>query len=571
MYTKIVAQVFDQTLRVTNIPKLASGGENEVRVEVTFDTLWTGFGKTAIFYRENKKNQVYHVVMKSDSCIIPREVMVEPGVVCFGILGTSGSTVRTTEVVALTVAQGAITGLSSFEPLPDVYKQVLSAYATTANDVSVERARLDALIASGGTSDDAELLDVRVGYDGTTYSSAGTSVRQQIARKLDVDGENQIGAFNVDFLAPNGAVDYFREKLPYRANANFSSTGFWSDDAYDVYRIKVDPETTYIMGRTLSEGLDGLLIPKLMYSTVSNFDAGMTATVIDSVVSVAYGSAFTTPRGCAYIYAMLQKTQVGAETPVLQKGRQLLPLQTGYRLTENVVNVRKSDCAGLKWVAIGDSLTDPATLAAETETANYVDLVAGALGLNVVNFGESGSGYQNAYADHKAFYQRALTVPSDADVITIFGSGNDSTFAQNYVADHEGSVGNWYDTWDGSDVTLFEKNAVSYCAVVNHTLDNLLSVAPYARIGVISMTPWTDQQNDEEYTPIMRKMSDALRDICEHRGIPFLDLYRCSQMRPNNAAFRSAMFVNGDGVHPNSDGHRRYVYPQIRECVARML
>lgn len=179
MYTKIVAQVFDQTLRVTNIPKLASGGENEVRVEVTFDTLWTGFGKTAIFYRENKKNQVYHVVMKADSCLIPREVLVEPGVVCFGILGTSGSTVRTTEVVALTVAQGAITGTVG-APLPDVYKQIASAYGSVATEVAVERARIDNLIANGGATADAELVDIRVGANGVTYPTAGDAVREQL-------------------------------------------------------------------------------------------------------------------------------------------------------------------------------------------------------------------------------------------------------------------------------------------------------------------------------------------------------------------------------------------------------
>ena len=177
MYTKIVAQVFDQTLRVTNIPKLASGGENEVRVEVTFDSLWAGFGKTAIFYRENKKNQVYHVVMKSDSCIVPREVMVEPGVVCFGILGTSGATVRTTEVVALTVAQGAITGLSSFEPMPNVYKQILSGYGELS-------ARVNNFVTAGSTGNE-ELVDVRVGADGTAYPNAGTAVRQQISKLSD--------------------------------------------------------------------------------------------------------------------------------------------------------------------------------------------------------------------------------------------------------------------------------------------------------------------------------------------------------------------------------------------------
>ena len=120
MYTTIKARVTDQTLLVTSIPKLASGGENVIRVEVTFDEMWDGLGKTAIFYR--KENQVYHVVMKHDACVVPWEVMTEPGLLYFGILGTDGGVVRTTEVVVLSVDQGAITGQSPLEPLPDVYK-----------------------------------------------------------------------------------------------------------------------------------------------------------------------------------------------------------------------------------------------------------------------------------------------------------------------------------------------------------------------------------------------------------------------------------------------------------------
>lgn len=46
------------------------------------------------------------------------------------------------------------------------------------NDLAVERARIDNLV-SGATADDAEIIDVRVGADGTTYASAGAAVRKQ--------------------------------------------------------------------------------------------------------------------------------------------------------------------------------------------------------------------------------------------------------------------------------------------------------------------------------------------------------------------------------------------------------
>lgn len=181
MYSTIKAKVADQTLTITSVPKLASGGANEIRVEVSFDAYWDGFGKTAIFYR--KENQVYHVVMVNDVCVVPREVMAEAGRLYFGVMGAAGSSVRTTEVVALKVEQGAITGTVS-APLPDVYKQVLSEYGVLS-------ARVSNLVA-GGTVDGSELADVRVGADGKTYPSAGEAVRDQFTaatypKKLDKD------------------------------------------------------------------------------------------------------------------------------------------------------------------------------------------------------------------------------------------------------------------------------------------------------------------------------------------------------------------------------------------------
>jgi hypothetical protein len=112
---------------------------------------------------------------------------MEPGKVYFGVVGVQGATVRTSEVVALTVHQGAIVSAVPVL-LPDVYKQILTAYGNLdaavktekverKAEIAVERARIDNLVKNGGTSDDAELIDLRVGYDGVTYASAGEAVR----------------------------------------------------------------------------------------------------------------------------------------------------------------------------------------------------------------------------------------------------------------------------------------------------------------------------------------------------------------------------------------------------------
>jgi hypothetical protein len=50
---------------------------------------------------------------------------------------------------------------------------------TTASALDVERARIDSLVA-GDTADGAEVVDIRVGANGTTYASAGAAVRGQV-------------------------------------------------------------------------------------------------------------------------------------------------------------------------------------------------------------------------------------------------------------------------------------------------------------------------------------------------------------------------------------------------------
>lgn len=186
-----------------------------------------------------------------------------------------------------------------------------------------------------------------------------------------------------------------------------------------------------------------------------------------------------------------------------------------------------------KWVCMGDSLTE-FNLRSDK---NYHDYIAEKTGITVVNMGSSGTGYKRTEDEGKAFYQRIANVPIDADVVTIFGSGNDLL--------HIDVLGS---PTDATTDTI--------CGCVNATIDALYSKLPAVQLGIISPTPWIYNQPSDNGT--MARYSNALKEICNLRGIPFLDLFRCSGLRPNDKTYRELVYSKdeGNGVHPNELGHK---------------
>ena len=241
-----------------------------------------------------------------------------------------------------------------------------------------------------------------------------------------------------------------------------------------------------------------------------------------------YSVEVTAPRRAS----LLKVGQYGGRTPEVYE-------VTGY--------TSKKQWSGLKWVCVGDSLTEEN----ERTTMHYHDYISEKTGISIVNMGVGGTGYKRREETNDAFYQRIKNVPLDADVITIFGGGNDLS-----LYDVAGKP-----TDNGTD---------TLCGCINKTIDELYALLPTTQFGIISPTPWINNEPSDNGS--MSKYSVLLKEICALRGVPFLDLFHCSGLRPNDEDFRKVAYSKdeGNGVHPDETGHR-IIAPKIKRFIESLV
>ena len=293
------------------------------------------------------------------------------------------------------------------------------------------------------------------------------------------------------------------------------NTGAITNDGQTTYRVSdyiaVESDTYYLISTEhfWSMGLYAFYDENKTYISGRNSNSGGTVTQI-------YNEKVKSPKNAAYlVIGFLYQPNYTA--PWLFKG-----------IKNSILPSKKWQ--NKKWACVGDSLTESYGVT----SMHYFEYISAATGIKTVNLGISGTGYARG-SDN--FMTRALTVPTDSDVITFFGSGNDS--------------GAGLELGTASDT-----GTTTLGGCINTAIDNLYSIMPLAQLGIVTPTPW--QGNMPLNNGWMERYSNLIVEICKRRSIPCLDLFHCSGLNPNDANVRTLAYSkdNGGGIHPDETGHK---------------
>ena len=187
----------------------------------------------------------------------------------------------------------------------------------------------------------------------------------------------------------------------------------------------------------------------------------------------------------------------------------------------------------MKWLCIGDSITEKNF----RTKLNYHDYVATAMNLTVINDGLSGTGFLRDFEGNPAYPKRLNRYNPAPEIITVFGSFNDL-----------------------EEESTYKENMVGILTITMESyFQTLIEMYPLSFIGVISPTPWAKYHGPNYYV-------NCLKKAAENYNLPYLDLYNGTSLRPwiqesNKKFFSCPESPDGDGTHPNEEGHRLMAQP----------
>lgn len=164
-------------------------------------------------------------------------------------------------------------------------ESLLDSKATKAA-LDVERQRINNISANAGdTSANTELIDIRVGIDNQTYTTAGESVRTQFNKlnelvKASVGGLNNLNK-SLEKLYYKNSISI---NVPYTTGYGYViRDGYAQMNAYSYMKCKelaVNEHSIHYLDTTVSNGFSGAIIVSSDMKVIANYEAYQTSTTI---------------------------------------------------------------------------------------------------------------------------------------------------------------------------------------------------------------------------------------------------------------------------------------------------
>ena len=208
-----------------------------------------------------------------------------------------------------------------------------------------------------------------------------------------------------------------------------------------------------------------------------------------------------------------------------------------------------------KIACLGDSITEGVN-ANGWQWHRYIDKYFKENGVEttIVNLGIGGTSVctsSHVTASLQPFVNRLNTIPTDTDVIVIFGGTNDWG--------NNATLGTISDTGNSSFYGAY-KYMLEWLAI-NRPNAKILTITPLKRYFRGNTTTWINAQTTRNTKgQLLQDYVRAVKEVSEMYAIPCVDLHNESGLNPVLEIVRTKYM--GDGLHPTAEGNKK-MYPII--------